>query len=135
MIQVSIKKDGKITNQATFSTQAEVNTWLSTHEEQGNFGQKAQTIEEMIAVTPEVLDASMGLILPSEYKLKVTKIPGYEVEIIDTTIQDTIDKNNKEALAYLDSTDWVVLRAAEHGEQVSAEFRAERDLARAKVVK
>ena len=39
-----------------------------------------------------------------------------------------------EARAYLAATDWMVIRAAERGVSLSAEFRAERDAARAKVI-
>ena len=42
---------------------------------------------------------------------------------------------NAEALAFLAATDWMVVRAAERGEELSPEFKAERQAARQRIVK
>ena len=44
-------------------------------------------------------------------------------------------KTNSEALDFLKSTDWMVIRAAERGEELSPEFKAERQAARDRIVK
>jgi hypothetical protein len=42
---------------------------------------------------------------------------------------------NAEAQAFLDATDWMVIRAMEKGEELSPEFKAERQAARDRIVK
>ena len=42
---------------------------------------------------------------------------------------------NEEARAFLDSTDWMVIRAMEKGLELSPEFKAERQAARDRIVK
>jgi hypothetical protein len=44
------------------------------------------------------------------------------------------DAINAEAQAFLSATDWMVIRAAERGEELSPEFRAERQAARQRIV-
>ena len=45
------------------------------------------------------------------------------------------EKINAEALAFLAATDWMVVRAVERGEELSPEFKAERQAARDRIVK
>lgn len=42
---------------------------------------------------------------------------------------------NAQAQAFLDATDWMVIRAMERGEELSPEFKAERQAARDRIVK
>lgn len=42
---------------------------------------------------------------------------------------------NQEAQAFLDATDWMVVRALEKGEELSPEFKAERQAARDRIIK
>jgi hypothetical protein len=42
---------------------------------------------------------------------------------------------NAEALAFLNATDWMVIRAMEKGEELSLEFKAERQAARERIIK
>lgn len=44
-------------------------------------------------------------------------------------------KINAEAQAFLDATDWMVIRAMEKGEELSPELKAERQAARDRIVK
>jgi hypothetical protein len=45
------------------------------------------------------------------------------------------DAINAEAQAFLSATDWMVIRAAERGEELSPEFKAERQAARDRIIK
>jgi hypothetical protein len=45
------------------------------------------------------------------------------------------EKINAEAQAFLDATDWMVVRAMERGEELSPEFKAERQAARDRIVR
>jgi len=64
-------------------------------------------------------------------KLKAT----YTVEIEDITAQVAQDAINAEALAYLASTDWLVIREVDAGVPCPADIKAERAAARARIVR
>ena len=66
-----------------------------------------------------------GVILPAEYT----------VEIEDITAQVAQEAINAEALAYLASTDWMIIREVDSGVICPAEIKALRAEARAKVVR
>jgi hypothetical protein len=57
------------------------------------------------------------------------------VEILDISAQIAQEAANAEAEAFLAATDWMVIRAMERGEELSAEFKAERDAARLSIVR
>ena len=126
MIKVSIKKQDQITNQAQFSSQEEADAWLASHEGMGSFGQKAQTIEQQVEISPAVLESQEVLdengesfdppqfqdveIVPAQHEMQEMHIPGYVVEIEDISAKLEQEKANAEAQAFLDSSDWKVLR-------------------------
>lgn len=66
-----------------------------------------------------------GVILPAEYT----------VEIEDITAQHEQNKINTEALAYLTSTDWYIIRELDEGKPCPTEIKAERAAARARIIK
>jgi hypothetical protein len=98
MIQVSIKKQEQITNQASFQSTEEAQAWYDSHLGMGSFGE-------------------------------------HEAEFKDISAEKEQEKINVEAQAFLDSTDWMVVRALEKGEELSPEFKAERQAARDSIVK
>ena len=57
----------------------------------------------------------------------------YEVVISDISQEIEQEKTNQEALAYLASTDWMVIRELDSGEPCPAEVKALRAAARLKV--
>lgn len=59
----------------------------------------------------------------------------YTVEIEDITAQVAQEAINSEALAYLASTDWMIIREVDAGVACPAEVKAERAAARARIVK
>ena len=160
MIQISIKKQDQITNQASFPTTEEAQAWLASHEGMKSFGEPAQTIQQEVELSPAVLETQQVLVKeaeldeegnelsPAEYEeqevviqeavteMQEVHIPGsYEVEILDISAQLEQAQINAEALDFLASTDWIVTRAVERGEELSPEFKAERQAARDRVVK
>jgi hypothetical protein len=59
----------------------------------------------------------------------------YTVEIEDITAQVAQEAINAEALAYLASTDWLVIREVDAGTPCPADIKAERAAARARIVR
>ena len=136
MIQISIIKNAQVTNQASFPTMEEAQAWLSHHEGMKSFGEPAQTIQQQVELSPAVLDEEGNELSPAVTEMQEVHIPGsYEVEILDITSQLEQQAINAEALAFLAATDYVVIRAAERGEELSPEFKAERQAARDRIVK
>lgn len=66
-----------------------------------------------------------GVILPAEYT----------IEIEDITAQVAQEAINAEALAYLASTDWLVIREVDAGTPCPSDVKAERAAARARIVR
>ena len=161
MIQVKIIRDSVVTNSGSFPSQEEADAWLAKHEGLGTFGHKDifSSQEVLISeevrgnvnvlvseaeydsygdeVTPEIYTVDPdGVVSPAVYETQTVLVSPaqYTVEITDITAQLAQEAESDAALAYLAATDYIVTRAAERGESLSAEFRAERDAARAKVI-
>lgn len=220
-IQVSIKKQNQITNQASFPTMEEAQAWLAHHKGMGTFGANEvyskqpivlspavyeeqqvlvkeavteeqellneeglsfdppqfQTVEispaeyetVQVLVSPEVLEMEQILVKeavteeqellneegqsfdppqfetvevePAEYKeqpklVDVLVSPAeYEVEIEDISAKLEQEKINAEALAFLDATDFYIIRELDNGVPCPADIKAERQAARERIVK
>jgi hypothetical protein len=80
-----------------------------------------------LAERPELdeMGQPTGVILPAEYT----------IEIEDITAQVAQEAVNAEALAYLASTDWLIIREVDAGVPCPAEIKAERAAARARIVR
>jgi hypothetical protein len=144
MFNIKIYRNSVVTNEATFSTEEELHSWLSNHESQGNFGQKAQSIEQQVEVAPAVIDEEGNEVVPALFETQVVEVPGYTVEITDLTAQLEQEKANAEAEAFLAGSDWKVIRHRDQQELGIAtsltgeEFQSllqERQMARASIVK
>jgi hypothetical protein len=136
MIIVSIKKDGQVTNQGQFDSMQAAQEWLAYHEGLKTFGQKAEVIQQQIELSPAVLDEEGNELSPAVTEMQEVELAGeYEVEIIDISAQLAQQAINQEAQAFLDATDWMVIRAMEKGEELSPELKAERQAARDRIVK
>ena len=135
MIKVSIIRDGQITNQASFPTREEADKWLGYHESSGSFGQKKQVLKQQVELFPAVLDEEGKELSPAQYEEQELELPGYEVEVEDLSAKLVQERINAEALAFLAATDYIVIRATERGEELSPEFKAERQAARDRIVK
>jgi hypothetical protein len=159
-IQITVKRSGEISNQASFPSLEEAQAWLAHHESMKSFGQPKQVVQQQVELSPAVLEKQMILIKEAEldeegnelspaefeeqdviikeaeFEMQEIELLGdYEVEIIDITAKLAQEKINVEAQAFLDATDWMVIRAMEKGEELSLELKAERQAARDRIVK
>jgi hypothetical protein len=73
--------------------------------------------------------------IPAVTQKKVKLKAEYTVEIEDITAQVAQEAINAEALAYLASTDWLVIREVDAGTPCPADIKAERAAARARIVR
>jgi|GEM_PF-2145880 hypothetical protein len=162
MIKISIKKQEQITNQGLFPTMEEAQAWLDKHEGMGTFGQKAIFQEQDVLVaeevrgpvqelaTPAVYDNNGnelepatytlnpdGVISPAIYERRIVMVSPaqYEVVIEDISAQIAQEEVNKEALEFLASTDWMIVREMETGVACPAEIKQQRAAARARIVR
>jgi hypothetical protein len=111
MIQISVKRNGQLTNQASFSTMEEAQAWLAHHEGMKSFGQPKQIVQQQIELSPAILAEDGSVLQEAVMEMQEVHIPGsYEVEILDVTSQLEQEAINAEAQAFLDSTDFKVLR-------------------------
>ena len=135
-IQVSIKKQDQITNQGLFPSMEEAQAWLAHHESMKSFGQPKQIVQQQIELSPAVIAEDGSVLQEAVTEMQEVELAGeYEVEITDISAQLEQEKINAEALAYLAATDYIVTRAVERGEELSPEFKAERQAARDRIVK
>ena len=134
-IQISIKKQDRITNQASFQSMEEAQAWLAHHESMKSFGQPKQLVQQQIELEPAVIEKQMILvkeaqldeegveIAPAEYEeqdvvikeavieMQEVELAGeYEVIIEDISAQLEQQVINEEAQKFLDESDWKVLR-------------------------
>lgn len=110
-IKVSIIKDSQVTNQAEFPSIEEGQAWLSHHEGMKTFGQPKQVIQQQIELQPAVIAEDGSVLQEAVTEMREVELPGdYEVEVLDITSQLEQEKINSEALAFLDTTDFKVLR-------------------------
>ncbi len=136
MIKISIKKQEQITNEGLFPSLEEAQAWLAHHESMKSFGQPKQIVQQQVELSPAVLDEEGNELSPAVTEMQEVELAGdYEVEILDVTSQLEQEQINAEAQAFLDSTDYIVIRAAERGEELSPEFKAERQAARQRIVR
>jgi len=136
MIRISINKNSQITNQASFPSMEEAQAWLAHHEGMKSFGQPKQIVQQQIELQPAVLAEDGSVIQEAVLEMQEIELAGdYEVEILDISAKLEQEKINAEAQAFLDATDWMVIRAMEKGEELSPEFKAERQAARDRIVK
>jgi hypothetical protein len=136
MIKISIIKNAQVTNQASFPTMEEAQAWLAHHEGMKSFGQPKQVVQQQVELSPAVLAEDGSVLQEAVTEMQEVELPGdYEVEILDISAQLEQEKINAEAQAFLDATDWMVIRAMEKGEELSPELKAERQAARDRIVK
>ena len=111
MIQISIKKQKQITNQASFPTREEALAWLAHHEGMKTFGQPKQIVQQQIELSPAVLAEDGSVLQEAVTEMQEVELAGeYEVEIVDISAQLEQDKTNAEAKQFLNDTDKFVIR-------------------------
>lgn len=150
MFKVQIKKQNQITNEAQFETEEQAQTWLDQESNNLSFG-KIQREAKEIEVTD--MDGNVSVILDNNEDIsksisvreekdlegKIIKIhtlpKEFESEIIDITKEIEAQKASIEALAYLASTDFLIIKQAEGIKECPSEIKELRAAARLKVIK
>ena len=97
-----------------------------------------EVIEEIHPAVEAVLDdqgVEVSPAIPAVTQKKVKLKAEYTIEIEDITAQVEQQRVNQEALAYLASTDWYIIREIDQGTPCPAEVKAERAAARARIVR
>lgn len=136
MIKIQIKKQDQITNQASFPTREEADQWLAHHESMKSFGEPARVVQQQVELSPAVIAEDGSVLQEAVTEMQEVQLLGsYEIIIEDMSAQIAQQAINAEALAFLAATDWKVVRAMERGEELSPEFKAERQAARDRIVK
>jgi|694.fasta_scaffold02291_13 hypothetical protein len=134
MIKYSVRKNGIITNSWTsdFADEAHYEPcfgkperWVLHKDEP-----MAEAYDDADVLEEEMRSGSEG-VSQKWVKLKAE----YTVEIEDITAQVAQEAINAEALAYLASTDWLIIREVDAGVPCPAEIKTLRAEARAKVVR
>jgi hypothetical protein len=143
MFKVEIKKNNIVTNQAKFLTEELAQNWLNTESTNGSFGKLEREVKEIalgvldnnedisksISVREEVNELFGGIVvkfhtLPQEFTSTIT----------DITTEHQAQVESQEALAYLASTDWYIIRELDSGLPCPPEIKDLRAAARLKVL-
>lgn len=86
--------------------------------------------------SPEVLDENNNVVQEAQEEIShvESKLPAeYTVEVIDITVEVENARITKEALEYLKSTDWYIIREMDSGVPCPQEIKDARALARTKI--
>lgn len=138
MFQVKIKNvaSGQYSHGGQFQSLVEAQAWIDSHLAKGmkcSWGKPEHTIQ--VELSPAVYDENNILIsiavvedqiIPSEF---IVEGP------VDISAQIAQELINSEALAYLSSTDWLIIREIDEGTPCPIEIKVERAAARARIVR
>lgn len=127
MFKIIIKKDNVITHGAKFETEEKALEWFNKEKQNGSFGKN-----ESVEVIPQVLDENNVEISPAQ---EIIHPAEYTHEIVDISLEIQQQQINAEALEYLASTDWMIVRELETGVQCPVEIKQLRQAARARIVR
>jgi hypothetical protein len=122
------------------------------HKDEGGFYDEADVLDERmteivpaVPFQPEIPAVYEGGVMISEAIPAVPEVPAvmqkqaklraeYTIEITDISQQIEQERINNEALAYLASTDWLIIREMDSGLACPAEIKALRQAAREAIV-
>lgn len=152
MIKYNVKRNGIITNSWTsdFANESyyeecfgNPERWvLHKDEPLAKLYDEADILEERVVEDIPAMDAILddnGIIIqeatPAKTHKEVKLRAEYTIEIVDITAEIEQQKTNEEALAYLASTDWMVIRQLDSGVAMPEEVRLARQAARERIVK
>lgn len=139
MKQINVIRNGQITNSLPYSSPAD-EAHFANHEAMGTFGANVSSYEQLVSEEIAAIyedqngeQVEIQAAIPAVYE--TIQVPAdYTVEITDITDSLAQQATNTAAKAYLAATDYIVIRAAERGEELSIEFKAERQAARDSIV-
>jgi len=118
-------RQNEVLQTANFETDEVLNDFIEVLK-QGAWGKP----EHQIEVSPEVLDEEGNVIQEATFET----IPAeYTVEILDITAEVEQQRINIEALQYLASTDWLIVRESETQVVCPADIKLERAAARSRI--
>lgn len=130
MIQISIYRNNKLTNQAQFETQQEADAWFEREKANHSFGKPAGeyeinslSVEELFTELSRREENGIYITIPDQFEVMVN-------DVTDASQQEAI---NLEARAYLAETDWYVIRKMDTGVAVPAEIELAREQARQRI--
>lgn len=90
----------------------------------------AESYDDADVLEEEIVESTDG---PAQKMVKLKA--EYSIEIEDITAQVAQEAINAEALAYLASTDWLIIREVDAGVPCPAEIKAERAAKRAAIIR
>ena len=153
MIEIKIFKNNIQTNGAKFETQELADAWLNQEIAKNSFGKNERWVTqdqedisnalesriiEFFPAQPAILDENSNIIqeaIPAVTKTEYRLAADYIIEQVDISTQVEQERINQEALAYLASTDWMVIRAIESGVSVPTEITTARAAARLSIIR
>lgn len=123
MKKLSVYKDSVLTNELQFESQEALESGIAYHESIGSF----LLFDKVI---PAVLDLEGNELVP-----QTVEVATHSHEVLDITNQVNQEEVNRQALEYLASTDYLVIRFIEEGTPYSQEIKDLRTQARLSVVR
>jgi len=123
MKQATILKNGIMTHRGQFESQELLDAWLAKHVAKNTFGLPERPELALNEQTGEM--EPTGVILPAEY----------EIVIEDITAQLEQERINAEALSYLASTDFYIIRELDNEVPCPVEIKIARQEARQRIVR
>jgi hypothetical protein len=140
MIKVTVKNlGGQETNVSQFESDSDADLWINTQTVLKSFGKPERWIdsEDLSAMGEDRSKAvaSQDVGGPDDLRKQYKFAAEFSVTKEDITAQIAQAKTNEDSLAYLNSTDWMIIRQAETGISAPAEVLTKRSQARASIVK
>jgi len=138
MKQITITRNGEVTHGPIDKSDEEYQEYIAYHLENRSWGVPEHTIQvEVTPYQPATYDEEGNELtpeVPPTYEDQVVASE-FECDVVDVTSQKEQEAINAAALKYLEETDWIVIRASERGEELSSEFKAQREAARVSIVR
>lgn len=134
MILVEVKNlQGGVTHSAHHSTEAEADAWIAQCVKTGAFGNTDHWVEDYSGPREKLAEADMWreeFLENGRSRISCHFPSNYTVHKTDVTEQFAKKKAEAEALAYLQATDWYVVREYESGVIIPDEVKQKRHEAR-----
>jgi hypothetical protein len=160
MKQFNIVKNGQVTHSAKFASLEAGNAWVSEHEAMESFGKPAYVridrvvIQEAVfedrqqmiqaavfdendqEIEPAVYETVRECVMPEVVDIQEVQVPAeYSIVVEDISAQLEQEDINREAMEYLASTDWMIIREVDQGIVCPSDVRAARQAARDRIVR
>lgn len=136
MFKVSIKNQlNQETHAGTFTTRQLADEWVDSNVANNSWGLPDRWLSFTTAPDPGYTDERIVEdSITGEDRIEYFYPCLYTVTITDITAQANAEKESREALEYLEATDWYIIREMDTGEVCPANIKTARALARTKVL-